>query len=359
MKNAFKGLKVIEVASVLAGPSVGLFFAEHGARVTKVENSLGGGDVTRSWKLSTEDTSSKISAYYASVNWGKDYKTLNLKDERDTELFYDMIRETDILIANFKHGSAEKLGLAYHQVKTLNPNLIYGEINGFGHESDRVAYDLILQAETGYMSMNGTNESGPIKMPVAFIDLLAGHQLKEGILMALYLKERKEAYAKHISVSLYDAAIASLANQATNWLMGNKIPERLGSLHPNIAPYGELFTCKDGTIITFAIGNERQFKTLLNCLHLNHLIDDDRFKSNRLRVKNRFELAHILQESVEKTIGKTLVKELIALLVPVAEIKNLKEVFSSNAAKELVVEGMIENEPFKAVRSSIFKVLDD
>ena len=185
MSAIFKNLKVIELANVLAGPAVGMFFAELGADVIKIENKTTNGDVTRSWKLTTENPNQKGSAYFASVNWNKKSLFLDLKDAFDKTKVLELIKDADIVIANYKKGDAEKLGMDYESLKKTNPKLIYAHISGFGEDSSRIAFDIVLQAETGFMFMNGTSESGPIKMPVALIDILAAHQLKEGVLVAL------------------------------------------------------------------------------------------------------------------------------------------------------------------------------
>ena len=251
-------LIVIELASVLAGPDVGMFFSELGAKVIKIENKLTGGDVTRNWKLSSEPTENNVSAYFSSVNWNKEYLFLNLSLKEDQEQVYELVKTADIVIANFKPGDDKKLGMNYEKLKSYNPKIIFGEINGYGESNKRAAYDVVLQAETGFMSMNGSPESGPVKMPIALIDVLAAHQLKEGLLLALLQKE-KTGNGSKVEVSLYDSALASLKNQATNWLMNKHIPRPIGSLHPNIAPYGETFTTKDNKTIVLAIGSNNQF----------------------------------------------------------------------------------------------------
>ena len=258
-------LKVIELASVLAGPDVGMFFSELGAEVIKIENKLLNGDVTRKWKSANEDKNTNVSAYFSSVNWNKKHLFLNLTDKVDKQKVYNLIASADIVITNFKPGDDTKLGMDYSTLKNHNSSLIYGVINGYGSNSKRVAYDVILQAETGFMSMNGTLESGPIKMPVALIDVLAAHQLKEGLLLALLNREKTKKGA-FVEVSLYDTALASLKNQATNWLMNNFIPQPIGSLHPNIAPYGETFKTKDGKLLILAIGTDHHFKMLLGVI---------------------------------------------------------------------------------------------
>jgi crotonobetainyl-CoA:carnitine CoA-transferase CaiB-like acyl-CoA transferase len=151
MNLFFKDLKIVELANVLAGPAVGLFFAELGAEVIKIENKLSGGDVTRSWKLAKENTDSKTSAYYASVNWNKESLMVDLNDRSEIEKVYQLIRNADVVICNYKFGDDQKLGMDYNSLKAINPGIIYGQITGFGNDSKRTAYDLVLQAETGFM----------------------------------------------------------------------------------------------------------------------------------------------------------------------------------------------------------------
>jgi crotonobetainyl-CoA:carnitine CoA-transferase CaiB-like acyl-CoA transferase len=349
----FSNLIVVDTSTVLAGPSVGTFFAELGAKVIKVENSTSY-DVTRSWKLPSEDKNSPISAYFSSVNFGKKYIQLNLKDEHDKKQFKELIKVSDILISNFKHGDEEKLGIEDTILRRCNPSLIIGKINGFGKDSDRVAYDLILQAETGFMSMNGTPESGPIKMPVALIDVLAAHQLKEGLLLAL-LKLKSTGKASTISVSLYDAAVSSLVNQASNYLMNNHVPQRIGSLHPNIAPYGELFETKEKDLITFAIGSDIHFKKLCNYLELNHLIEDSKFNHNQSRVVNRTELQKNLQEKIKELCTNEILNAMLEQNVPAGKVKNLEEVFENEDLKQSILEENILGYKTKRVSSIAFK----
>lgn len=337
---------------MLAGPSVGMYFAEKGAKVLKVENKRTKGDVTRSWKLPVEDKNSPISAYFCSVNWGKKYLQLDLHEPAELEHLKNEIKSADILITNFKSGDADKYGLDFKSVVKLNPTLILGEISGFGADSDRVAYDLILQAESGMMSINGTETSGPVKMPIAFIDLFAGHQLKEGLLEAL-LERAKRKTAYHVEVSLFDAALTSLANQASNYLMTGQIPERMGSKHPNIAPYGEMFTTHDNKLITFGIGNDRQFEKLCNYLELEIRPE---FETNQKRLENRSELQHILQTHIAHKKSKELINKLIEYKVPVAEIKSIDQVLNAEEVKDLILEEDIQNIPTKRLRTIAYKI---
>ena len=351
--SIFKNLKVIDLSTVLAGPSVATFFAELGAEVIKVENKKMP-DVTRSWKLPTEQLDAPVSAYFSSVNYRKTYLSLDLKDADDYQKLIEIVKDADILISNFKFGDEEKMKLEDERLRQINPRLIIGKINGFGSESDRVAYDLILQAESGMMSMNGTKESGPVKMPVAFIDVLAAHQLKEGLLLALYERQITNTI-RTIEVSLYNAAICSLANQASNYLMGNHIPQRIGSLHPNIAPYGEIFTSKDNQLLTFAIGSAQHFEKLCAFLGLTELLNDKLFSSNQNRVVNREKLFEILQEKIVQFTANEVLEAMLKVHVPAGKIKDLKAVFEDEKAKDLVRKETIDGIETKRVTAIGFK----
>jgi crotonobetainyl-CoA:carnitine CoA-transferase CaiB-like acyl-CoA transferase len=323
--------------------------------VIKIENKVLGGDVTRSWKLPSEEKDSTVSAYFSSINYKKEYQFIDFKNAAEFAAVIELIQTADVLIANFKRGDAEKFGLDYTALKKINPRLIYGEISGFGEQSDRVAYDLILQAESGFMEINGTENSGPVKMPVALIDILAGHQLKEGILVAL-LNRHQTGKGCKVHVSLYDSAVASLANQASNWLMTGINPKRMGSKHPNIAPYGDLFTTKNQRQITLAIGSDSQFAKLCSILELPSLITDPKFSTNQTRVANRTELAEILLRKIALLDSAQLLDTLDKAHVPGALIKTIEEVFADEQARNLVREEVIDGKNTRRVSSVIFKI---
>ncbi len=345
------------MAGVLAGPSVGYFFAELGATVVKVENPKTNGDVTRSWKLKTEDPKEKTSAYFWSVNALKEFLELDITIPSQLQKLYALVKEADIIITNYKAGDNEKLKVDYATLAQLNPHLIYASINGFGYNSPRSAYDLILQAESGFMSMNGEHNSQPLKMPVALIDLLAGHQLKEAILIAL-LKRHQTQKGSHISVSLFDSAVASLANQATNWLIGNNLPKPTGSIHPNIAPYGELFETKDNQLVTFAIGSNKQFKHLCELIQYASLANDSKYANNHLRVNNRTQLYTVLYSYVKQFNFKDLFQLCLEKEIPIGKIRNLKEVFELPEAKEMLRKISSGKKQFTTVSSIAFKFID-
>ncbi|MBL4653287.1 MAG: CoA transferase [Flavobacteriales bacterium] len=337
LSKCFEGLKVVELANVLAGPAVGMFFAELGAEVIKIENETTNGDMTRKWKLPSEDKNSTTSAYYCCVNWNKKVKLLNLKDTEGQKFVHDLISDTDIVITNYKPGKSEELRMDYETLKNINPTLIYAHISGFGEDSSRTAFDVVLQAETGFMSMNGQPDNPPTKIPVALIDILAAHQLKEGILVSL-IRLLKTGKGSYISVSLYDAAIASLANQATNWLMANHNPSQVGSIHPNIAPYGEIVTTKDKKQIVLAVGTDTQFNSLCKILDKGELANSKYFSTNKLRVSNRKKLHQELLGSVLRKDSKLFLKECKKYDVPVGAIKDIAMVFSSKKTEKLILK---------------------
>jgi crotonobetainyl-CoA:carnitine CoA-transferase CaiB-like acyl-CoA transferase len=351
--NILSNLKIIDASTVLAGPSVGTFFAELGAKVIKVEHPKFG-DVTRTWKLPSEDPTSRISNYFSSVNYGKTYTSIDLADKSGREEFLNLVSDADILLSNFKNGDAEKFNLTDDILRSKNPKLIHGKISGFGDDSDRVAYDLILQAETGFMFMNGQADGPPTKMPVAFIDVLAAHHLKEALLLALLNREKSDKGVT-VSVSLYDAAVSSLTNQASNFLMSDAIPQRIGSLHPNIAPYGEIFKTKDAAQICFAIGSDKHFGLLCAYLGLENLVVDPKYSSNPSRVKNRTELARTIQEKVSNFTATEILDYMEEKNVPCGKIKNLKEVFETKKASDLILSEEMEGINTKRVKAAIFK----
>ena len=345
----FKNLKVLELASVLAGPSVGQFFAELGAEVIKIENLKSGGDVTRTWKIAGEKQGD-LSAYFCSCNWGKKSVAVDLSSEQGKEIVRKIAGKSDLVIASYKPGDAEKLGVAYEQLKIDNAQLIYGQITGYGSDNDRVGYDAVIQAETGFMDMNGEADGPPVKMPVALIDILAGHQLKEGLLLALLKKERT-GVGSFVEVSLIQTAIASLANQATNWLIAGKLPTRKGSAHPNIAPYGESFITSDGKRILLAIGNDKQFQSLLTVLNNKQVEKLPAFSTNEARVINRPQLNNVLTLLIKEWKSIELLDQLNKAKIPAGLIQNLEEAFEMKEAKELLVV----NNGLSSVRNFIGK----
>ncbi|MFN0200134.1 MAG: CaiB/BaiF CoA transferase family protein [Bacteroidia bacterium] len=344
----FSHLKVIELAAVLAGPSVGMFLAELGAEVTKIENLTTEGDVTRTWRLSKEKPEN-IAAYFTAVNWGKKSIALDLRKTEAQDFVHQLIETADVVISSYLPGAAEKLRMDSKTLLSLNPRLICAEINGYGEEVQRAAFDAIIQAESGFTYMNGLGEEIN-KMPVAMMDILAAHQLKEAILVA-YIEREKTGKGKKVSVSLIEAGIASLANQAANWLVAQHIPQAIGSEHPNIVPYGTIYETADQQKIVLAVGNDAQFIALSEVLQLP--VKED-FATNVQRVKHRTAVNQLLATAIQQQNREPLLEKLLAAKVPAGAVNTLPQVFELAQAKGLLLHA----ENLTGVRSFVAKGIE-
>jgi len=348
----FSELKILELSSVLAGPAVGIFFAELGAQVTKVENKVSKGDITRKWKLSSEKDED-LSAYFCSVNYGKKHIFLNFNNENDRKKLDELIKSCDVIITNFKYGDDVKFKLDFESCKNLNSSIIYAHIGGFKSKKDRVAFDIVLQAETGFISMTG-NEKKFAKMPVALIDVLAAHQIKEGILTAIIIQQRVNKAIK-VSTTLEETAIASLMNQSSNFLMANHIARPMGTLHPNIAPYGEIIATKDHQQLILAVGTDLQFKKFSEIIGLE-IDTTKKFLKNVQRVENRSGLLMKINEKTIKLNSKQLLKAFHQNNIPVGEIKSIDKVLNSKIAKEMILEEKVKTQQTKRIKTVAFQL---
>ena len=355
LSQFFKGIKVLEIANVLAGPLVGTFLGELGAEVIKIENKHSGGDMTRNWRLKNEDKDRSFSAYYCSANNHKLTHIMDLGLKEDKERVISWIAEVDIVLSNLKPSSAKAFGLDHQTVHALNPSIIYAELFAFGGENERPAYDVLLQAEAGFLNMTGPKGGEPVKMPVALIDLLAAHHLKEAILLAMIHKFRTGEGA-WVSTSLFQSAVSSLANQASNWLMEGFIPQKIGMQHPNIAPYGDILFGKDQEGIVLAVGTDKQFEALCKVMEAEALVLDPQFATNPARVANRKSLIDALQNKAQKFDGSTLMEKFLNAAVPSAKIRNLEEVFNLPEAQQLVEESSMEGITGKRVKTIPFSI---
>ncbi|MDN4166967.1 CaiB/BaiF CoA-transferase family protein [Cytophagales bacterium LB-30] len=330
------GLKVLELASVLAGPSVGQFLAECGAEVIKVENPGTTGDVTRSWKLSTENPENSVSAYFSSVNWGKKSLALDITQAEGYKVLLQLVAWADVVLASYKPGDDIKLGVDYATLSAYKEGLVYGHITGYGRTNDKVGYDAIIQAESGFMYLNGEPNGASVKMPVALVDVLAGHQLKEGILLAL-LQKMQSGKGSYVEVSLYQAAISSLVNQATNWLQAGVEPQKMGSEHPNIVPYGRAFDTSDGGQVILAVGNDKQFAQLCRILGKEELAQVPEFATNAQRVKNREQVNAHLQALIATWPQEELLKQLDKAKIPAGGIQPISKALQREEAEPLLL----------------------
>jgi crotonobetainyl-CoA:carnitine CoA-transferase CaiB-like acyl-CoA transferase len=344
-KNCFLGLKVVELSAVLAGPAVGMFFAELGAEVIKIENRTTGGDMTRGWKAAGEDPTRSWSAYFAAVNWGKQHLMLDLADPTDLAHALNLIRAADVVISNFKPSSAARLGLDADSLCADNQRLIFGQIYSFADPNDDApAFDIVLQAEAGYLYMTGESpERPPVRMPVAFIDTLAAHQLKEAILIALLQRERT-GQGTVVSVSLLESALSSLLNQAANYLNNGHVPQRMGTQHPNIAPYGDMFVCADGRTVVLAVGTERQYERLCrDVLDVPELTQHVDYQTNTQRVQHREALCGELAVYIRNWGAEAFLERCRSCGVPAARIRDMAEVFELPAAQAMILEEVMSD----------------
>ncbi|SET56196.1 CaiB/BaiF CoA transferase family protein [Hymenobacter actinosclerus] len=328
-------LRVLELASVLAGPQVGQFLAELGATVLKIEAPAG--DVTRNWRTAAEAPDAPVSAYFSAANWGKSSRVLDLTTAAGRAQLHELAAGADVVLASYKPGDAEKLGADYATLAALNPRLLYGSITGYGPESARAGYDAVLQAETGFMHLNAAGPGQPAqKMPVALIDLLTAHQLKEALLLALYQRERTGSGAL-LEVSLHHSALASLANQAASFLVTGQEPRPLGSGHPSIVPYGTVYTAADATQLLLAVGSDGQFRQLCAVLDRNEWAADSRFTTNPARVAHRQELEELLRQRIAEVEGEKLLAELEKRAVPAGAVRAVGEALAQPAARAMLL----------------------
>lgn len=342
LAKILQDIKVVELASVLAGPLAGSFLAELGAEVVKIENAPSGGDVTRGWKLPEEKDDFTAGAYYHSANYGKKILMLDLKRKEDKEKLYQYAYSADVIITNYQKHTALKLEVDIELLRKNNPKAVIVQLNAFEYDDPRPGYDLVMQAETGYISMCGADDT-LAKMPVAMIDILAAHQIKEAILLGLMHRFRTgEGAVFH--VSLYKAALSGLVNQATNYLMAGHIAKPLGTLHPNIAPYGEILECKDRTKLMLAVGSDGQFSKLSDSLGLSREWLA-RYETNLQRVVSRADLIMDMQAKAMEFFGDELSQRLDELQIPYAKVKNMKEVLDDPQSQTMILDNPIINRP--------------
>ncbi|RUQ31149.1 CoA transferase [Peribacillus cavernae] len=328
--GALDGIQVLDLTRVLAGPYCTMILGDMGADIIKVE-APGGSDETREWG---PPYAGDESAYYLCANRNKRAITLDLKSKEGKEIVKKLIIHADVVVENFKHGTMARLGLAYEDLKKINPKLIFCSITGFGQSGpykDLPGYDFIIQAMSGLMSITGDEQSGPMKVGVAITDVVTGMYTAIGILAALNERDRT-GEGQSIDISLFDSQLSTLVNVASNYLISEKVPGRLGNVHPNIVPY-QTFETMDGKIV-IAVGNDRQFKSLCTVLNLERLSTDNRFSTNPARVENRNALIDMLSEVIKRKTTTEWISLLNAYSIPCGPINDLKQVFEDPQVKE-------------------------
>lgn len=328
-KPPLAGIRVIELARVLAGPWAGQMLADLGADVIKVENPDGGDD-TRHWGppfVEGADGENLSAAYYHSANRGKRSVTADLKSEEGQSLVRRLVATADVLIENFKLGGLVKYGLDYESLRAINPRLVYCSITGFGQTgpyASLAGYDYIVQGMSGFMSITGEPDGQPMKAGVAIADIFTGIYAVSAIEAAL-IHALKTGEGQLIDMALLDVQSAILANQNMNYLVSGRAPVRLGNAHPNISPY-EVVPTADGYLI-LAVGNDGQFRRLCTILGLV-IADDENFATNKARVANRDAVRRTVSTETLKWQKADLLKACEDNAVPAGAINTIEEMFA-------------------------------
>ncbi|MGO4871842.1 MAG: CaiB/BaiF CoA transferase family protein [Roseiarcus sp.] len=325
--SALKGVRVVELARILAGPWIGQTLADLGADVVKVESPEG--DDTRRWGPPFLETDGeRAAAYFHGCNRGKRSIVADFSTERGREIVRRLAARSDVLIENFRVGGLKKFGLDYANLSALNSRLIYCSLTGFGQTgpyAQRAGYDFLIQGMSGYMDVTGEPDGEPQKVGVAVSDLYTGLYGVIAVEAALFQRERT-GRGQYVDLALFDTMGAMLANQAMNFLASGVAPRRMGNAHPNIAPY-QTFAVADGYVI-IAVGNDQQFLRLCRTLGVEALGDDERFRTNAARVENRVALAEALGGAIKTWRRDALLAALEKAVVPAGPINSVADLFA-------------------------------
>ena len=344
---ALNGIKVLDLTRVLGGPYATQILADHGAIVTKVESHLG--DEVREWG---PPFTNGMASYFINVNRNKRSIAMDLKETAGKEILFKLLEQTDILIENFKTGTMEKWGLGYEEIlKNKFPKLIHCRISGFGAKGPlggAPGYDAIVQAMTGMMTVNGTPESGNVRMGAPFVDMGTGLYSTIGILMALHERNQSNQ-GQFIDMTLYDSALALMHPHNANFFLSGKAGKATGNSHPNISPYDKFKTATNE--IFMGIGNDAGFARLCNALNLTKLVDDERFKTNGDRVKNRLQLTKYLEKALSNVDGVEFSEKLLSAGVPAGPVRNIEEAIKHGQTKERKM--VIEKDFYTGIASPI------
>ncbi|HKC43612.1 MAG TPA: CaiB/BaiF CoA-transferase family protein [Burkholderiales bacterium] len=335
MPGPLSHIRVLDLSRILAAPWAGQILADLGADVIKVERP-GAGDDTRGWGppflQDASGAETKEAAYYLAVNRAKRSVTIGLDRPEGQRLVRALAARSDILLENYKVGTLARFGLGYEDLKAVNPRLVYCSVTGFGQTGPRrqqAAYDFMIQAMGGMMSVTGERDDrpggGPQKVGIPILDLMTGMYATVAVLAALARREVSGA-GQYIDIGMLDVQVAALANQAMNYLVSGKVPGRTGNAHPNIQPQ-DVFACRDGDMV-LAVGNDGQFAKLCEVLGLAELARDERFAKNAARVRNLAALLPTIAAKFKEQDRKRWVDALDAAGVPCGPINSIPEVFA-------------------------------
>lgn len=345
LSGPLRGLKVLDMSRILAGPWATQVLADFGADIWKIENPKGGDD-TRQWgdNISPKASDSKgvfnhanhsqtieykgeVTAYFLSANRGKFSLTVNISTAEGQSIIKQLAKKADIVVENFKLGNLKRYGLDYQSLSKINPALVYCSITGFGQTgpyAQQPGYDAMIQASAGLMSITGDKSGEPQKVGVAVSDLMTGMYAVTAILAAIHYRTQT-GEGQYIDLALFDTQVNWLANQGMSYLTSGQVPERYGSAHPSIVPY-QPFKCNDGHIM-LAVGNDSQFKHCCYQMDLTQLSDDERFKSNNTRIANRKLLTQLMGEKFSQQSSQYWLDLLSKANVPCGPINDLRKVF--------------------------------
>ena len=329
MDGPLKNLLVVDLTRVLVGPYCTMILSDLGARVIKIEAPEIGDD-SRGFGPFIDD----YSAYFMSLNRGKESIALNLKNEDDKKIFEKILAKADILVENFKPGTLEKWGFGWNEVSKKYPKLIYASASGFGQTGplkELPAYDMVVQGMGGLMSVTGHPNSEPTRVGTSIGDITAGLFTAIGINAALYDRQ-KTGKGTFIDVSMLDCQIAILENAIARYLSKNEIPEPMGSRHPSIAPF-EAFKTKDSFLI-IAAGNDKLFKSLCEVLEIPNIANDEMYKTNSLRSQNIDKLKLIIEDKLQHKNTDDWIKVMENLKIPCGPIFNIKQAVENPQIKE-------------------------
>jgi len=345
MAAPLNNLRILDMSRVLAGPWAGQLLGDFGADVIKVERPVCGDD-TRSWGPPWLEGEELESGYFLSANRNKRSVTVDISVSAGQTIIQDLARQSDVLLENFKAGTMARFGLGPEKLLELNPELIYCSISAYGQASSRAdepGYDAMIQASAGLMSITGPapNEpGGPQKVGVAISDIMAGMYATTAILAALNARSIS-GRGQHIDIPLYDSQVAWLANQNMNYLLGGKVPERMGTAHPNLVPY-QVFQTGDSELM-LAVGNDRQFTSCCEVLGLADLATDTRFTTMRQRIANRDELIGQLEIKFRERDTNYWLDSLLSQGVPAGPVNDIGEVLTDSYAQEKCLVREIRN----------------
>ena len=350
MTAPLTGLRVVDLSRILAGPWCTQLLGDLGAEIIKIEHPKKGDDTRQwgpPWLKDVDGEETKESSYYLSANRNKSSVALDIAHKEGQRVLIDLVKKSDIFIENFKVGGLAKYGLDYASLKEINPGLIYVSITGFGQTgpmASQPGYDYLIQGLGGLMSITGQPDGepggGPQRVGIAISDITTGLYATVGILSAIHHRE-KTGEGQYIDLALLDTQVGWLANQASNFLTGGKLPVRTGKWHPNLAPY-QPFKTQDGNII-IAVGNDSQFADLCQFIGLGWMTEDEKFATNPARNNNRIELEKLIENKIQQYPSSYWLAHLPQEGVPASAINNIQQTFEMDQVREREMQIELEH----------------